>query len=107
MSTFKEFMNEAKESSNKTLPASNTSLSAIETSLTLAISSLLTPFSVPSNEKKEFSKKVSNLVRDEKFISQFSDCIDVPLEIETEDEFVERANSVLREMLYTRFGIKS
>lgn len=106
MSSFEEFMNEAESSPTKTLPASNTSLSAIETSLTSAISSLLTPFSVPIDKKQEFSEKVSNLVRDEEFISEFSDCIGMPSELETEDEFVERGNSVLREMLYARFGIK-
>lgn len=106
MSTFKEFMDEVEESPTKALPASNMSLSAIQTSLTLAVSNLLTPFSLPSDKKQEFSEKVSNLVQDEAFISEFSDRIDLPSEIETEDEFVECGSDVLRKMLYDRFGIK-
>lgn len=106
MSSFKEFMDEAEESPTKALPASNMSLSAIQTSLTSAISSLLTPFSIPSDKKQEFSEEVSNLVQDEAFISEFSDRIGLPSEIETEDEFVERGSGVLRKMLYDRFGIK-
>jgi surfactin synthase thioesterase subunit len=106
MSSFKEFITEAEKSPTKALFGSNTSLLAIKTSLAPAISGLLTPFSVPSDKKQEFAEKVSNLVRDEEFISKFSDCIGMPSELETEDEFVERGNSVLRKMLYARFGIK-
>jgi len=106
MSSFKEFIDEAEESPTKALPSSNISLSAIQTSLTSAVSNLLTPFSVPSDKKQKFSEEVSNLVRDEAFISEFSDRIGLPSEIETEDEFVERGSDVLRKMLYDRFGIK-
>ncbi|ACK67270.1 hypothetical protein PCC8801_3299 [Rippkaea orientalis PCC 8801] len=106
MSSFKEFMDEAEESPTKALPSSNMSLSAIQTSLTSAVSNLLTPFSVPSDKKQEFSEEVSSLVQDEAFISEFSDRIGLPSEIETEDEFVERGSDVLRKMLYDRFGIK-
>lgn len=106
MSSFKEFMDKAEESPAKALPLSNASLSAIQSSLTLAVGSLLTSFSVSSDKKQKFSEKVSNLVRDEVFISEFSDCIGEPEELEAEDEFVERSSDVLRKMLYDRFGIK-
>jgi hypothetical protein len=49
---------------------------------------------------------VSNLVRDKEFISEFSDHIGVPSELETEDEFVKRGNGILRKMLHQKFGIK-
>jgi hypothetical protein len=62
------------------------------------------PFS--TDKKQEFAKEVSSLVRDKEFISEFSDRIGLPLETETEDEFVERGSDVLRKMLYDRFGIK-
>jgi len=106
MSSFKEFMDEAEESPTKALPLSNTSLSVIQASLTLAVGSLLTPFAVPNDKKQKFSEEASNLVRDEAFISEFSDRIGEPAELETEDEFVERGSNVLRRMLYNRFGIK-
>jgi hypothetical protein len=66
----------------------------------------VTPFLPPSDKKQEFSEKVSNLVRDKEFISEFSDRIGVPSELETEDEFVKRGNSVLRKILHNKFGIK-
>ena len=106
MSSSKEFMDEAEESPTEALPSSDISLSAIQTSLTSAVSNLLTPFPVPSDKKQKFSEEVSNLVQDEAFISEFSDRIGLPAEIETEDEFVERGSDVLRKMLYDRFGIK-
>ena len=106
MSSFNEFMNKAEESPSNALPASNISLLAIQTSLTAATMLLTTAF-IPKNDKKqEFSEKVSNLVRDKEFISEFSDHIGEPSELETEDEFVNRGNGVLRKMLYAKFGIK-
>ena len=95
MSNFKEFMDRAEDSPTKALSDSNTSLPAIETALTLAVSNLLTPASVPIDKKQEFSEKVSSVVRDEGFISKFSDRIGFPSEREAEDEFVERCSSVL------------
>jgi hypothetical protein len=106
MTSFKEFMSKAENSPNKVLPSSNTSLSAIETALTSAISNLLISEPVLIDKKQEFLEKVSNQIRDEEFISEFSDCIGLPSEMETEDEFVERSSDVLRKMLYDQFGIK-
>jgi len=106
MSSFKEFMNKAEKSPNKDLPGTNISFSAIQNSLMSNIIGILTPFSVPSDKKQEFSEEVCNLVQGEAFISEFSDRIGLPSEIETEDEFVERGSDVLRKMLYDRFGIK-
>ncbi|MEA5512127.1 hypothetical protein VB715_20340 [Crocosphaera sp. UHCC 0190] len=106
MSSFQEFMDKAEESPTTDLPGSNVSLSSIETSLKSVVSDLLTPFSVRVDKKQEFAEKVSNLVRDKEFISEFSDRIGEPSELETEDEFVERGSNVLRKMLYDKFGIK-
>jgi hypothetical protein len=107
MSSFEEFMSKAEELPSSKLPASNVSLLAIETSLTLAVTNLVTPFLPSSDKKQKFSEKVSNLVRDKEFISEFSEHLGVPSELETEDEFVKRGNSVLRKMLHNKFGIKS
>jgi len=106
MGSFKEFMNKAEESPDNVLPTSNMSLLAIQTSLTAATVTLTSAFIPKIDKKQEFSEKVSNLVRDEEFISKFSDRIGEPLELETEDEFVKRSSIVLRKMLHSKFGIK-
>lgn len=106
MSSFKEFMDEAKKLPNNTLAISNMSLSAIQLSLKSAVAVHLTPFSFSQDKAEKFSEDVSNLVGDKAFISKFSDSIGEPLENETEDEFVERSSNILRKMLYEKFGIK-
>ncbi|KKD39445.1 MAG: hypothetical protein WAN66_27205 [Limnoraphis robusta] len=106
MSSFKEFMDEAKKLPNKALPTSNLSISAIQGSLQSAVSVQLAPFLFPQDKAEKFSEQVSNLVQDKAFISKFSDSIGEPLENETEDEFVERSSNILRKMLYKKFGIK-
>ncbi|HTL89713.1 MAG TPA: hypothetical protein VL134_09945 [Leptolyngbya sp.] len=106
MSKFKEFMDEAEESPTRSLPSFDKSISAIQVSLTLAVGSLLAPLVTPSDKKQKFAEEVSNLVRDKAFISEFSDCMGEPSELETENEFVERGSDVLRRMLYDRFGIE-
>jgi hypothetical protein len=106
MSSFKEFMDEAEESPAKALTSSNASLSAIQASLSLAVGSILTPFAIPNDKKQIFSEQASDVVRDKVFISEFSDRIGEPTELETEDDFVERGSDILRRMLYDKFGIK-
>jgi hypothetical protein len=106
MSSFKEFMNEAEAQYNKALTTSDKSLEEIQTALSSSIGSIVTSLSLPADAKQEFSEEVSNLVRDKEFISQFSESIGMPLEDETEDDFVERSNGILREILHSRFGIK-
>ncbi|WP_413161907.1 hypothetical protein ACL6C3_24345 [Capilliphycus salinus ALCB114379] len=111
MSSFKEFMDEAKKLPDQALANSNISLSAIQSSLQSAVRVqlapfFLTPFSCSQDKAEKFSEDVSNLVSDKAFISKFSDSIGEPLEDETEDEFVERSSKILRKMLYEKFGIK-
>lgn len=106
MSSFQEFMDDAKKSPDTALLASNMSLSMIQTSLVSTVGNLLSPFFVPSDKKQKFAEEVSNLAQDEEFISEFSNRIGLPSETETEDEFVERSRDVLRRMLYDQFGIK-
>jgi|GEM_PF-3156981 hypothetical protein len=71
-------MDEAEESPTQPLPASNMSILAIQASLTAATNCLLIPCSFPNDQKQAFSEKVSNLVRDEAFIPEFSDRINNP-----------------------------
>jgi hypothetical protein len=106
MSSFKEFMNEAEAESNNALTTSGESLSGIQTALSSSIGDLLRSILLPADAKQEFSDEVSNLVWDKEFISKFSDSVGIPLEDETEDEFVERSNGILRNILHSKFGIK-
>jgi hypothetical protein len=107
MSSFEEFMNEVKESPTKALLASNTTLPATQLALTTAVDGLLAPFSIPGSERQKFSEEVSSLVQDKAFLSEFSDQVGEPLEDESEDEFVERGSDKLRQMLYSKFNIRS
>lgn len=107
MNSFEEFMNEIKKSPTKALPGSDKTLPALQLALATNIIGFLAPFSAPSSEQQEFSEKVSNLVQDEAFLSEFSQQIGEPLEDESEDEFVERGSDKLRQILYSKFNIKT
>lgn len=106
MSSFKEFMDVVKRSPAKALPAPGISLATIQASLLAAVAMLVTPSSVPNDEKRRFAEDVSTFVRDETFLSNVSDRIGEPLDHESEDEFVRRGKNTLRKMLYDRFGVK-
>ncbi|OWY68290.1 hypothetical protein B7486_26880 [cyanobacterium TDX16] len=105
MSSFKDFMDKAQESPNQNLPASTTTLASLQYSLAAASCIISSPF-LSVNEEQKFSEKVSSLVHDKAFISEFSDRISEPSEQESEDDFIERSSDVLRKMLYKHFGIK-
>ncbi len=107
MNSFEEFMDELKKSSTKALAASNQTLPEIQLALRQTIDGLLTPFSTSIDEQQKFSEKVSSLVEDKAFLAEFSDQIGKPLEHESEDEFVRRGSDKLRQMLYTKFNIRS
>jgi hypothetical protein len=105
MSSFKEFMDDTKELPNLDITSSNASLSAIQDSLKSTVLGILAPLSLSNDQKQEFSEKTSNLLQDEAFISEFSNRLGQPLELETEDEFVERGSGLLRSILYDKFEI--
>ncbi|MCY7277607.1 MAG: hypothetical protein LH702_28690 [Phormidesmis sp. CAN_BIN44] len=106
MNNFKDFMDEAQEFPNQALMASSVTLTNIQTSLVATIGEILSPIAVGDDEKQKFSQEVSNLVKDGTFLSEFSEEIGVPIETESEEEFVNRGSDVLRKMLYKKFGIK-
>ena len=98
MANFKEFIDKAKESPDQALPASNITLASIQSSLAISITGVSSPFLMP-DERQKFSEKVSSLVQDEAFLSEYSDQISEPLTNESEDDFVKRSIGVLRKML--------
>lgn len=107
MTSFEEFMNEIEESPTKAVPESNTTLPAIQIALTTTVSGLLAPSLISQSEQQKFSEEVSSLVQDKTFLSEFSAEIGEPLENESEDEFVKRGSDKLRQMLYSKFNIRS
>lgn len=54
-------------------------------------------------KQDEFARKVSELSVSGSFISEFSDELGTPLPEETEEAFVRRAKTVLRETLRSKF----
>jgi len=107
MNSFEEFMDNFKKPSTKSLAASNQTLPEIQLALGQKINGLLTLFSTSIDEQQKFSEKVSSLVEDKAFLAEFSDQIGKPLEHESEDDFVKRGSDELRQMLYTKFNIRS
>ncbi len=106
MNNFKDFMDEAQKSPDQALVASSVTLANIQNSLMSTIGGILSPIAAADDDKQKFSQEVSNLVKDGTFLSEFSEKIGVPIETESEEEFVNRGSDVLRKMLYKKFGIK-
>lgn len=106
MSSFKKFMDNLEKSASKLLPSSNLSISDIQTSLMKSTMSSLTSTSASHDEKEKFAQKVSELAKNDSFISEFSDRIGEPQKNESEEEFVKRSSNELRLLLYKKLGIK-
>lgn len=52
-----------------------------------------------SKKTKEFNAQVGSLIADKVFISELSEKISMPKDNESEDEFVERAKSIMRDLI--------
>lgn len=74
----------------------------------LATSIIKTPHSMFSSNNKEeqFSEELSQLVYSDNFLDELSDKIGQPTEAETEDEFVNRAKTTMRQMLKNKLSKK-
>lgn len=107
MSSFKEFMDEIENSHTQEIPTTDLTIPAIKTALALATVGFLKPFSFSNDEKEKFSEEVSSLIQDKSFLAELSDEIAVPLEGESENEFVSRSTNALRRILYEKFNIKN
>lgn len=106
MSSFKNFMDNLEKSATKSLPISNKSISSIRASLKKSTISSLASTSTSSDEKEKFAQKVSELTKNDSFLSEFSDRIGEPQKNESEEEFVKRSSNELRLLLYKKLGIK-
>jgi len=111
----KEIETEVEESSKEIdINSSKSSLLAqglISNNIMASVAQILSPtigiLSVFSNSVKveEFSKEVANYATSDEVISSLSEQISTPRKNETEQEFVERASNVLREILKKKFKV--
>jgi hypothetical protein len=111
MDSFEEFMNSAGSheddvDDNLIRSPGNILIENLEINLSLSIIDILFPAFNSTKKSQEFAEDVSKVISSNEFISELSDKIGLPLESETEDEFVERSSEILRKMLYSKFGIK-
>jgi hypothetical protein len=82
--------------------------SSIATATQLSIASLATTlFGLDDTQRKseKFSKEVSEYATSKEVISSLSKKIGEPTETEAEEDFIERASNVLREILKEKFKI--
>jgi hypothetical protein len=115
MINFKNFYNNleeiSKEINTDTLNESSLTPGLFSNSIVANVGQILLPtvgvLSVFSDSKKveEFSKEVANYATSDDVISSLSEKIGTPRINETEQEFVERASNVLREILKNKFKI--
>ncbi len=103
--TFKEFYQQSQKFETTptefNLPATTAANIQAVLSPMIGISSLFSN----TNKVEEFSKEVANYATSDDLISSLSEKIGKPKENETEQEFVERASHILREILKKRFNI--
>ncbi|MBD2492410.1 hypothetical protein [Aulosira sp. FACHB-615] len=115
MTSFKDFYNNIEEFSKEidTEIASTSPLTQglISSTIIGSVGQVLLPtigmLSVFSNAEKveKFSKEVANYATSEDVISSLSEQIGTPTQDETEEEFVERASTILRNILKKKFKI--
>jgi len=114
MNSFKDFWNSCKNKSDSSATENQSELSTI-TQLSTVISQQITPIattaltdifgSTPKQTKIErFTKEVTECATSDEVISTVSDRLGQPLPDETEQEFVERASNILRNVLKEKFN---
>ncbi len=92
---------------DKALPPAGTSTAIGTAAVVSALSSIpsvlgISQISSP-DKQLEFAQKVSEMAHEPDFIDDLSDRLGSPGEEETEEAFVRRAKSILRELLRSRF----
>lgn len=96
--SFKEFFDS--EENLRVLPAQGENIAFMAAAIS---SPFLSALGASKSKQKQFAKEVSDVSLSDSFISQFSDKVGTPAPGESEDAFVRRAKTVLREVLRARF----
>ena len=102
--SFAEFY-QSDDNPDKALPASKTSFAMGSAAVGAALSALpnsLFGYALSTNKKEEYAHTISEMAHSESFINEFSERIGTPGESESEEAFVKRAKSILRELLRSR-----
>jgi hypothetical protein len=111
MNNFEDFYKGLNQSSNDEILQEPLTIKEISTDLAGNILQALSPvigisFALTNTQKaEEFSKGVANYATSQEVISSLSEQIDKPKENETEQEFVERASNILRDILKKKFKV--
>ena len=95
---FKDFFNS--ESVRPLLPSKAAGIAAQSFALS---SPILTLMGVSKSKQEEFAEEVSQISVSESFVDEFSDELGTPRPGESEEAFVSRAKTVLREALRRKF----
>lgn len=105
LNSFRTFWEKAVKINNLALPSEQSSIQSL---IQGDIQKSLLPFEgllLKSNQVEEFSKQVSDYVNSDEVIRNLSAEIAEPLPDETEEEFIERASQILRNILSEKFRL--
>jgi len=104
--SLKQFVNKEAEQrpgdQSKTLPTKRKEEASLEISSTILAASM----SLTKNQANEFSSKVMEVATSDNVIDELSEKVGTPLESETEDQFVQRASAVLKNILMSKLSSK-
>jgi len=95
---FKDFVNSVKNKSEalESMPSSTELAKKISGSLISA------PINISHSQSKKFATQLTKISHSEDVLTELSNAIGKPKEMESEDEFVERAKSTLANILRTK-----
>lgn len=98
--SFEDFFKSDKNP-DRSLPPGRQSIAVGATGITFALAGAALPEGILSNResREEFAEKVSSLSHSDEFISELSEEIGVPMDSETEDQFVARAKKAMADLL--------
>jgi|LakMenE18May11ns_1017448.scaffolds.fasta_scaffold9938225_5 hypothetical protein len=103
--SFKEFF-DSDENPDKALPPKLQSSSALSASISGSLVGvpLLTGLPFSDKSREEFADKVSSLSHSDEFIADLSGDIGLPLNGESEEDFVARAKKAMADLLRRKLG---
>ena len=114
MTDFKEFWNNETDSNlqpsgstHKPVALSTATQNTLILGITAITTGALSVFGGNSEQAQaeKFSNEVSNYATSDEVISELSDNVGAPKQDESEDEFVKRASTALREILGKKFNV--
>ncbi len=103
MTSLKEFMESDDKNNTGDFLLSSLSSKALTNTISKGITELsvvsASSLSLASHNREKFSSKVAELVTNDTVLTELSNSLGVPKEHESEDEFVERAKSIFKNII--------